>query len=147
MLFTSPFSCFNVMVDQHTFVLTVYQFLKCAYPESSEDDTGDLFFDRLLQNVRKGWHHVVAAQLLTQLRAEGQKPYAEDHLVLQLEATLVTQHCCDATRSTAHILMTYSHFQQVKLQKSTWTHGKIETGNFCQMLGNIGQCCVECSLK
>lgn len=84
-----------------------------AYPKSSEDDAGDLLFDRLLQNVGEGGHHVVAAQLLTQLRAESQKPYAEDHLVLQLEATLVTQHCRDARRSTAHTLAMFSHLQQV----------------------------------
>lgn len=114
-----------------------------AYPESSEDDAGDLFFDRLLQNVGEGGHHVVAAQLLTQLRAEGQKPDAEDHLVLQLEATLVTQHCCNARRSTAHILVMHSHFQQVHLQTSTLTHGRVERLEW----RNTGQCCVDCNLK
>lgn len=74
----------------------------CAYPESGEDDAGDLLFDRLLQNVGESRNYVVAAQLLAQLRAEGQQPYAENHLVLQLEAALVTQYCRDARRSTAH---------------------------------------------
>lgn len=94
-----------------------------AYPESSENDPGDLLFDGLLQNVGQGGHHVVAAQLLTQLRAEGQKPHAEDHLVLQLEATLVTQHCRDARRNTAHVLVMYSHVRQVYLHTSTRSRG------------------------
>lgn len=67
-----------------------------AYPEGSQNDSSDLLLDRLLQDVGQCRHHVVASQLLTELRTEGQQPNAEDHLVLELEATLVAQHCCDA---------------------------------------------------
>lgn len=67
-----------------------------TYPEGSEDDASDLFLDRLLEDVRQGWHYVVASQLLTELRTEGQEPNTEDHLVLELEATLVAQNCRDA---------------------------------------------------
>ncbi|TNN78793.1 hypothetical protein EYF80_010963 [Liparis tanakae] len=35
---------------------------------------------RLLEDVRQGWHYVVASQLLTELRTEGQEPNTEDHL-------------------------------------------------------------------
>ena len=75
------------------------------YPEGGEDDPGDLLLDRLLQDVGERWHHVVAPQLLAELGAEGQQPHAEDHLVLQLEATLVAQHGRDAdgTRTHTHI--------------------------------------------
>lgn len=67
-----------------------------TYPEGSQNDSSDLFLDRLLKDVRQGWHYIVASQLLTELRTEGQEPNTEDHLVLELEATLVAQHRCDA---------------------------------------------------
>lgn len=67
-----------------------------AYPEGSQNDSRDLLLDRLLQDVGQRWHYVVAPQLLTELRTEGQQPNTEDHLVLELEATLVAQHRCDA---------------------------------------------------
>lgn len=67
-----------------------------TYPEGGQNDSSDLLLDRLLQNVGECRHHVVASQLLAELRAEGQQPHTEDHLVLQLEAALVAQHCCDA---------------------------------------------------
>lgn len=67
-----------------------------TYPVGCQDDSSDLLFDRLLEDVRQRRHHVVASQLLAELRAEGQQPNTEDHLVLELEATLVAQHCCDA---------------------------------------------------
>lgn len=65
-------------------------------PEGSQNDSSDLLLDRLLEDIGQGWDYIVASQLLTELRAEGQEPYTEDHLVLELEATLVAQHCCDA---------------------------------------------------
>lgn len=67
-----------------------------TYPEGSQNDSSDLLLDRLLEDVRQGWHDVVAPQLLTELRTEGQQPHTEDHLVLELEATLVAQHRGDA---------------------------------------------------
>lgn len=67
-----------------------------TYPEGSQNDSSDLLLDRLLKDVGQGWHYVVASQLLTELRTEGQEPNAEDHLVLELEATLVAKHCGDA---------------------------------------------------
>lgn len=67
-----------------------------TYPEGGQNDSSDLLLDRLLQDVGERRHHVVASQLLAELRAEGQQPHTEDHLVLQLEAALVAQHCCDA---------------------------------------------------
>lgn len=67
-----------------------------TYPEGGQNDSSDLLLDRLLQDVGEGRHHVIASQLLAELRAEGKQPHTEDHLVLQLEATLVAQHCCDA---------------------------------------------------
>lgn len=66
-------------------------------PEGGQDDASDLLLDGLLQDVGQRRDHVVASQLLAELRAEGQQPDAEDHLVLELEATLVAQNCCDAT--------------------------------------------------
>lgn len=65
-------------------------------PEGSQNDSGDLLLDRLLEDVGQGRHYVVTSQLFTELRTEGQEPNTEDHLVLELEATLVAQHCCDA---------------------------------------------------
>lgn len=67
-----------------------------TYPEGSQNDSSDFLLDRLLEDVRQRWHYVVASQLLTELRTEGQQPNTEDHLVLELEATLVAQHCCNA---------------------------------------------------
>lgn len=67
-----------------------------TYPEGGQNDAGDLLLDRLLQDVGQGRDHVVTSQLLTELRTEGQEPNTEDHLVLELEATLVAQHRCDA---------------------------------------------------
>ncbi len=67
-----------------------------TYPEGSKNDSSDLLLDRLLEDVGQRWHYVVASQLLTELRTEGQEPNTEDHLVLELEATLVAQHRCDA---------------------------------------------------
>ena len=67
-----------------------------TYPEGSQNDSSDLLLDRLLQDVGQRWHYVVASQLLAELRTEGQEPHTEDHLVLELEATLVAQHRCDA---------------------------------------------------
>ena len=75
-----------------------------TYPEGSQDDSGDLLLDRLLEDVGQGWHHVVASQLLTELRTEGQEPNTEDHLVLELEATLVAQHRCDAETEEEKII-------------------------------------------
>lgn len=63
-----------------------------TYPEGGENDPGDLLLDRFLEDVGERGHHVVAPQLLAQLRAKGQEPHAEDHLVLELEAALVAQH-------------------------------------------------------
>lgn len=71
-----------------------------TYPESSEDYASDLLFDRLLKDVGKRRYHVVAPQLFAELRAECQEPHAEDHLILQLEATLIAQHRRDAERCT-----------------------------------------------
>lgn len=65
-----------------------------TYPEGSQNDSSDLLLDRLLEDVGQGWNYIVASQLLTELRTEGQEPHTEDHLVLELEATLVAQHCC-----------------------------------------------------
>lgn len=70
---------------------------KCTHPEGSQDDSGDLLFDGLLEDVGQRRHHVVASQLLAELRTEGQQPNTEDHLVLELEAAFVAQHRCDAT--------------------------------------------------
>lgn len=67
-----------------------------TYPEGSQNDSSDLLLDRLLEDVRQCRHYVVASQILTELRTEGQEPNTEDHLVLELEATLVAQHCRDA---------------------------------------------------
>lgn len=67
-----------------------------TYPEGGQNDSGDLLFDRLLQDVGQRRHHVVTSQLLAELRTEGQEPDAEDHLVLELEAALVAQHGRDA---------------------------------------------------
>lgn len=69
-----------------------------TYPESSQDYAGDLLFDGLLEDVGERRYHVVASQLFAELRAEGQEPDAEDHLILQLEATLIAQHCRDAAK-------------------------------------------------
>lgn len=66
----------------------------CTYPEGGQNDSSDLLLDRLLEDVGQSWNDVVASQLLTELRTEGQEPHAEDHLVLQLEAALVAQHRC-----------------------------------------------------
>lgn len=62
-----------------------------TYPEGSQNDSSDLLLDRLLEDVRQSRHYVVASQLLAELRTEGQEPNTEDHLVLELEATLVAQ--------------------------------------------------------
>lgn len=74
-----------------------------TYPEGSQNDSSDLLLDGLLQDVRQSWNYIVASQLLTELRTEGQEPNAEDHLVLKLEATLVAQHGCDAGKANNDI--------------------------------------------
>lgn len=84
-----------------------------TYPEGSQNDSSDLLLDRLLQDVGERRHHVVAPQLLTELRTEGQQPHAEDHLVLQLKATLVAQYCGDAKNDT----YTHTHIQNKTLKK------------------------------
>lgn len=86
-----------------------------TYPEGSQNDSSDLLLDRLLQDVGERRHHVVAPQLLTELRTEGQQPHAEDHLVLQLKATLVAQDCGDAKNDT----YTHTHIQNIKKKDET----------------------------
>lgn len=78
-----------------------------TYPEGRQDDPRHLLLDRLLEDVGEGRHHIVAAELLAQLWAEGQQPHTEDHLVLKLEATFVAQNGCDAgrKREEEHIRM------------------------------------------
>lgn len=71
-----------------------------TYPEGGQNDSSDLLLDGLLQDVGERRHHVVAPQLLAELWTEGQQPHAEDHLVLQLKATLVAQDCSDADKDT-----------------------------------------------
>ncbi len=71
-----------------------------TYLESSQDYASDLLFDRLLEDVGECRYHVIAPQLFAELRAKCQEPHTEDHLILQLEATLIAQHCCDAERWT-----------------------------------------------
>lgn len=99
-----------------------------TYPEGSQNDSSDLLLDRLLQDVRERRHHVVAPQLLTELRAEGQQPNAEDHLVLQLKATLVAQDRRDAKTDT--------YTQQNKTnRKNEWERKKPQRGNQQRLWG------------
>lgn len=77
--------------------------LYATYPESSQDNAGDLLFDGLLEDVGERRYHIVTSQLFAELRAEGQEPDAEDHLILQLEAALIAQHCRDAAKRTVRV--------------------------------------------
>lgn len=79
-----------------------------TYPESSQNDSGDFLLDRLLEDVGQRRHYVVTSQLFAELRTEGQQPNTEDHLVLELEATLVAQDCCDASIERKNVKETLS---------------------------------------
>lgn len=78
--------------------LGVFRFLY-QIPEHSQDDSGDLFLNRIAQDVGKNRDHVELVHLLGQERVEREHPQTENELVLHLEVDSARQHgeqCGDA---------------------------------------------------
>lgn len=88
-----------------------------AYTKCCKDDSSYFLFDRFLKNIRQDWNNIVSTQIFTHLRTECQQPHTENHLILKLKATFITQDSHDTEKISTYECMLFLKMAKYPVRK------------------------------